>query len=51
MRPQGRGFYVDVGAYQPQSGSNTYKLYLKGWSGITIEPNPDVESSLKNAAA
>jgi FkbM family methyltransferase len=47
MRPQGRGFYVDVGAYQPRSGSNTYKLYLKGWSGITIEPNPDVESSFK----
>ena len=22
--------------------SNTYKLYLKGWRGITIEPNPDM---------
>jgi FkbM family methyltransferase len=47
MRPQARGFYVDVGAYEPRSGSNTYKLYLKGWTGITIEPNPDVESSFK----
>ncbi|MBV8097475.1 MAG: FkbM family methyltransferase [Acetobacteraceae bacterium] len=42
LRPQKRGFYLDVGAYHPWMSSNTYKLYLKGWSGITIEPNPDV---------
>ncbi len=47
MGAQNRGFYVDVGAYQPRSKSNTYKLYLKGWSGITIEPNPDVATSFK----
>ena len=47
MGPQIRGFYVDVGAYQPRRGSNTYKLYLKGWSGITIEPNPDVARSFE----
>ena len=41
MSPQREGFYVDVGAYHPRQFSNTYKLYLKGWSGITIEPNPD----------
>ncbi len=39
---QRRGFYVDVGAWHPRDFSNTYKLYLKGWNGITIEPNPDV---------
>ncbi len=38
MRPQGAGFYGDVGAFHPQMHSNTYKLYLKGWSGLTIEP-------------
>ena len=32
------GFYVDVGAWQPKIGSNTYALYRRGWSGITIEP-------------
>lgn len=32
------GFYVDVGAWQPKLGSNTYALYRRGWSGITIEP-------------
>ncbi len=36
------GFYVDVGAHHPQRFSNTYKFYLKGWSGINIEPNPDL---------
>jgi FkbM family methyltransferase len=47
LNPQSRGFYVDIGAYQPRSKSNTYKLYLSGWSGITIEPNPDVAPSFK----
>ena len=47
MWPQSRGFYIDVGAYQPRRGSNTYKLYLKGWRGITIEPNPDVARSFE----
>ncbi len=47
MEPESRGFYVDVGACQPRSGSNTYKLYLKGWSGVTIEPNPDVAGSFE----
>jgi FkbM family methyltransferase len=40
MKPGRRGFYVDVGAYDPIEGSNTYKLYRRGWSGLTIEPNP-----------
>jgi FkbM family methyltransferase len=39
--PAPRGFYIDVGAHHPWHLSNTYKLYLRGWSGITIEPNPD----------
>lgn len=35
------GFYVDVGAWHPKLGSNTYSLYRRGWSGITIEPRRD----------
>lgn len=35
-----KGTYVDVGAYHPVSKSNTYYFYLKGWSGINVEPNP-----------
>ena len=37
---QAMGFYVDVGAEQPIINSVTYKLYLHGWRGINIEPQP-----------
>jgi FkbM family methyltransferase len=36
------GFYVDVGAHHPRRFSNTYFFYKRGWSGINVEPNPDV---------
>lgn len=42
LLPNRQGRYVDVGAYHPWRTSNTYKLYLRGWSGITIEPNPEM---------
>jgi FkbM family methyltransferase len=42
LLPTRQGRYVDVGAYHPWRASNTYKLYLRGWSGLTIEPNPHV---------
>ncbi len=32
------GFYVDIGAGRPVSGSNTFFLYRRGWSGICIDP-------------
>ncbi len=35
-----KGFYVDIGACDPKRYSNTYRLYLRGWSGINIEPRP-----------
>ena len=35
----GPGFYVDVGCFHPIRWSNTYALYLQGWSGICIDPN------------
>jgi FkbM family methyltransferase len=47
LLPKSRGFYVDVGAYHPWKGSNTYKLYLRGWSGLTIEPNPSAEARFR----
>lgn len=33
-----KGFYVDVGAYQPIACSNTCALYQKGWRGVVVEP-------------
>lgn len=47
MKPSRSGFYVDVGAYAPVDGSNTYKLYRNGWKGVTIEPNPRVRSAFR----
>lgn len=37
---QNNGFYVDIGAYHPQSYSNTYYFYLQGWKGINIDAMP-----------
>ena len=33
-----RGFYVDVGAADPEEDSVTNAFYERGWSGINIEP-------------
>ena len=33
------GRYIDIGAFHPFRGSNTYLLYKKGWSGINIDLN------------
>ena len=33
-----RGFYVDVGAADPDVESVTHAFYERGWSGINIEP-------------
>lgn len=36
------GFYVDVGCNHPQYYSNTFSLYKKGWTGITIDACPEL---------
>ncbi len=41
------GNYVDIGAYDPNEISNTKKFYLKGWSGINIDPNFSTIESFK----
>lgn len=38
-----RGTYVDVGAYHPTLYSNTYAFYRKGWNGLVIDPNKDMQ--------
>lgn len=32
-------YYIDIGAYNPITFSNTYKLYQKNWCGLVVEPN------------
>ena len=34
------GFFVDVGCNEPQTKSNTFELYKRGWRGINIDGNP-----------
>ena len=41
-----RGFYIDVGAAHPTFHSVTRHFYDRGWSGINIEPRPDMYEEL-----
>jgi FkbM family methyltransferase len=41
------GFYVDVGAADPDADSVTRAFYDRGWSGINIEPLDDYFEKLK----
>lgn len=36
-----KGMYIDIGANDPNSLSNTKRFYNRGWSGINIEPDPE----------
>ncbi|WP_137130545.1 FkbM family methyltransferase [Rhizobium sp. FY34] len=35
-----RGFYIDVGAWDPKIHSVTQHFYDKGWRGVNVEPIP-----------
>jgi FkbM family methyltransferase len=37
---QADGFYIDIGAGHPVYDNVSFAFYLKGWRGITVEPNP-----------
>jgi FkbM family methyltransferase len=37
---QAEGFYVDIGSGHPVYDNVSFAFYLKGWRGITVEPNP-----------
>ena len=44
-----KGFYIDIGANDPNYISVTKAFYLRGWNGINIEPLPEkYQSLLKN---
>ncbi len=38
--------YLDVGAFHPTIGSNTYLAYLSGGRGVLVEPNPPMANML-----
>ncbi len=43
------GYFVEVGANDPQAGSQTWHLEQLGWNGILIEPQPELAARLRQA--
>jgi hypothetical protein len=41
-----RGFFVEVGANRPQQESQTWHLEQLGWTGVLIEPQPNLADDL-----
>ena len=39
-RRRRRGFYIDVGAWDPVQDSVTKHFYDRGWRGVNVEPHP-----------
>lgn len=42
-----RGYYVDVGAEDPDIGSVTRSFYERGWRGLNVEPVPEFHRRLQ----
>ena len=49
FKDQKSGFYVDVGANDPDKSSVTKYFYLAGWRGINIEPIPELVEKLNKS--
>jgi FkbM family methyltransferase len=49
FKDQKSGFYVDVGANDPDKSSVTKYFYLTGWRGINIEPIPELVEMLNKS--
>jgi FkbM family methyltransferase len=45
--PQAEGFYVDVGAHDPDVDSVTRHFYERGWNGVNVEPLPEMAARLR----
>jgi FkbM family methyltransferase len=43
------GFYIDIGAWDPDSDSVTKHFYLNGWRGINVEPTDFYHARLLEA--
>jgi hypothetical protein len=41
------GYFVDVGANEPQTDSETWHLERAGWTGVLVEPQPDLAERLR----
>jgi FkbM family methyltransferase len=45
--PLQKGFFVEVGANEPQRGSQSWQFEQAGWGGILVEPQPDLAERLR----
>ena len=41
------GYFVDVGAADPEHNSQSWQLEQKGWTGVLVEPRPDCAAALR----
>jgi FkbM family methyltransferase len=41
--------YLDIGAFHPTIGSNTFWFYVRGSRGVLVEPNPAMATLLRRA--
>lgn len=42
------GTFLDIGAFHPEKFSNTRALFELGWSGVMVEPAPDLADNLRS---
>jgi FkbM family methyltransferase len=42
-----RGYFVEVGANEPERESQSFHLEQEGWTGVLIEPQPDLADTLR----
>lgn len=47
FQTRGDGFFVEVGANDPENWSQTLHLEKLGWRGVLIEPQPDLAEKLR----
>lgn len=43
--------FLDIGAYDGETFSSTRALVNKGWSGVYVEPNPNLTQKLREVAS
>jgi FkbM family methyltransferase len=44
-----KGYFVEVGANHPTDGSQTWHLEQSGWTGVLVEPQPELAAFLVSA--
>jgi FkbM family methyltransferase len=47
FRGTSNGYFVDVGANDPQDGSQTWRFEQLGWDGVLVEPQHDLAARLQ----